>query len=272
MVLTEFAKVGAFVRRDFLTALTYKAGFVSDWISLFVTAFLFYFTGRLVDPAKLPSYGGSRATYLEFVLIGIVLGFFVQIALSRVASVMRQEQFGGTLEVLLMTPTAPFTVQLGSVMYDLLLIPIRLAVFAGIVAVTFGLNFKASGILPAAVYVVLTIPFVWGLGLVSAGLMMTLRRGGGVVTLGVGLLTLASGAYFPLSVLPAALRELAKANPLAIAIGGMRNALLGGSGWSGVPGDVALLMLIGAISLTLGTAVFRHGVRRERRLGTLGLY
>jgi ABC-2 type transport system permease protein len=268
----EVGKLGAFLRRDFRTALTYKVGFVSDWVGIIFSAFLFYFVGKLINPAVLPSYGGSRSTYMEFVVVGMTLTLFVQLALVRVSAVMRQEQFSGTLESLLMTPTAAFTVQLGSVLYDFIYIPIRIVLFYAVVVVAFGLDFDISGIGPSVAYLLAIVPFVWGLGLVSAGITMTFRQGGGVVALGVAFLTLGSGAYFPLAVLPELFQRLAKANPIAIAIDGMRNALLGGTGWTGVPRDMVLLIPLALASLVVGQLAFRQGVRRERKRGTLGLY
>ena len=271
-VALEFSKLGAFIRRDFLTSLTYKMAFISDWVALLSSAFLFYFTGKLVDTSKLPEYGGDQVTYMQFVVVGLALTMFVTIALNRVAAVMRQEQFAGTLESLLMTPTAPFTVQLGSVMYDLIFIPIRIALFTAVVGIAFGLGLEPSGIGPSLAYIAGVVPFVWGLGLISAGITMTVRRGGAVVTFGVAILSLGSGAYFPTTLLPAGLEKLMEINPLTIGINGMRDALLGGTGWSNVPGDLAILVPLGVAALVAGNLAFRIGVKRERKRGTLGLY
>jgi hypothetical protein len=72
---------------------------------------------------------------------------------------------------------------------------------------------------------------------------------------------------------PGALRQvLDVANPLAIAMNGMRRALLGGGPWAGIGHDLALLLPMAVLSLALGNAAFRLGVRRERQRGTLGLY
>ena len=74
---------------------------------------------------------------------------FVQFALDRVAIAVRGEQLMGTLESVLMTPTAPATIQLGSVSFDLLYIPLRTAIFLGGIALAFGLHYDRDGILPA---------------------------------------------------------------------------------------------------------------------------
>jgi ABC-2 type transport system permease protein len=268
----ELRKLPAFVRRDFIVAWSYRLPFVGDWVGLALQAFMFYFVGLMVDPAKLPSFGGTPTSYMEFVAVGIAISAFLTLALGRVAVGMQQEQFAGTLESLLMTPTSPATVQLGSVVYDLIYIPIRTAVFLVIIALAFGLDFYASGLVPALVVLLVFIPFVWGLGVASAGATLTFRRGSGIVGLASTVLVLFSGAFYPLDVLPDWVATIAQLNPITIAVDGMREPLLAGTGWEGVGRAVAILVPLSAVSLTLGVYAFRAALRRERRQGTLGLY
>jgi len=105
-LVVEVAKLPAFLRRDFLIALSYRVVFVSDLLGLLVQGVLFYFVGELVNPSTLPTYNGSPTSYLEFVLIGVAVGVFVQLGLSRVALSFREEQLQGTLESMLVTPSS----------------------------------------------------------------------------------------------------------------------------------------------------------------------
>jgi ABC-2 type transport system permease protein len=270
VVLGELGKLSAFVRRDFLTAWSYRLAFFTDVFNLMFQAVMFYFIGRMVNPTVLPTFGGEKSSYLEFVAVGIVLSAFVQLGVGRVASAMRREQMLGTLESLLLTPTSTATIQLGSVVYDLIYIPLRTAVFLVIIAAGFGLDFQTSGVLPAALVLLLFIPFVWGLGILSAGAVLTFRQGSGGVNFVVAILTLGSGAFFPLQLFPEGLRQVAEANPIALAIQGMREALLGGE----VPPGSTYALLAGsaAASLLIGALGFRLALRRESRRGTIGLY
>jgi ABC-2 type transport system permease protein len=268
----ELRKLPAFVRRDFLVAWSYRLPFVTDWIGLAFQALMFYFVGLMVDPSKLPTFGGEPTTYLAFVAVGIAISAFMTLALGRVSVGIQQEQLAGTLESLLMTPTSPATVQLGAVIYDLIYIPIRTAVFLVVIALAFGIDFYASGLFPALVVLVVFIPFVWGLGVASAGATLTFRRGSGVVGIAMTVLVLFSGAYYPLDLLPNWIATLAELNPITIAVDGMREPLLGGTGWDGVGRAVIILLPLAAVSLALGAVAFRAALRRERRQGTLGLY
>jgi len=270
--LGEAAKVTAFLRRDFLVAWSYRMSFFSEIAGMFVQAITFYFVGLMVNDSVLPTYGGENVTYMEFAAVGIAFGAFISVGLGQVATAVRQEQLMGTLESLLMTPTSPATIQAGSVAYPLLFLPLRTGVFLALIAFAFGLDFAPGGLAPAALVFLLFTPFVWGLGLLSAAGVMTFKRGTAGIGFGVALLVLTSGAYFPLELLPRFVELVAEFNPLAVAIGGVRDALLGNAGWHSLSAEVFLLVPMGAASLAAGVTAFRLAVRRERARGTIGLY
>ena len=68
------------------------------------------------------------------------------------------------------------------------------------------------------------------------------------------------------------MQTLAAYNPLAVAVEGLRDALLGGTGWAGVKEDVLKLVPMSILALVVGSLLFRLAMRREQRRGTLGLY
>jgi ABC-2 type transport system permease protein len=268
----EAGKLGAFLRRDWQVALSYRLASAFGVVSLVVQALLFALIGKLVDPGRLPVYGGTHATYAEFVAIGLVVGLVVALALERVATVVRQEQLQGTLEMLLVTPTALGTVQVGSAAFELFAVPIHALLLLGVLAVAFGLRLHVDGILPALVVLTALLPLVWGLGLAGAGAILTIRRGAGIVGLAATLMSVTAGAYFPLTVLPGWLEQIAAVNPLGLTLEGVRGALIGGTGWDGVGGRLAVLVPLSLAAMAVGVWVFRLAVERERRLGTLGMY
>ena len=268
----EARKVSAFMRRDLLVMLSYRTAFVGDLASIAVQAAIFGFVAKLVDPSHLPTYGGSHASYFEFVMIGVLITTVSGLLLQRVSSAVRQEQMVGTLEALLVTPTAPATVQVGSVAFDLVLVPIRMSILLLAVTLTFGLHYDGSGVLPAAALMAAFVPCIWGLGLIAAAAIVTFRRGAGVIGILMGFLGLASGAFFPLAVLPQWLQRLAEANPVAIVMEGTRDALIGGGDWGAVASDLVILMPLAACALFAGLMAFRAALAREHRNGTLGLY
>ena len=77
-----------------------------------------------------------------------------------------------------MTPTAPTTIQLGLVFYDLIYMPLRTAVFFAVLVLGLDVRFDAAGLLPATVVLLLFVPFVWGLGIILSAATITFKQGG----------------------------------------------------------------------------------------------
>jgi ABC-2 type transport system permease protein len=271
-VREDLAKIPAFLRRDLLILWSYRTAFFSDWVNILVQVMVFYFLSRIIPSDRLPEYGGRPTTYIQYVTVAIALTAFVSISLGRVTTAVTTEQNQGTLEALMMTPTASSTLQLGWVMYDLLYFPLRTAVFLTLMSVLLGVTLSPAGILPTVVMFIPFIPFVWGIGVISGALIMTVRRGRGLVGVAVVLITLTSGAYFPIQYLPGWLQQLAEFNPMTRVLNGAREALLGSPDWSVVWSVVPTLIPLAVVTIIIGVFAFRLALRRERRRGTLGLY
>jgi ABC-2 type transport system permease protein len=272
VLVAEARKVPAFMRRDLLVMLSYRAAFAGDLFYIAVQAIMFGFVAELIDDSKLPSYGGIQASYFDFVMIGVIITTVCTVLLQRVATAVRQEQMIGTLEALLVTPTSATTVQVGSVAFDLVFVPIRMALLLAAVAITLGLGYELSGVLPSLVLLAGLVPFVWGLGLITAAAIVTFRRGTGPLGVIMSVLGLASGAFFPLTLLPDWIQTLAEANPVAIAMEGTREALIGGAGWDAIGSELIVLVVMSGAALFAGIMAFRAALAREHRRGTLGLY
>lgn len=267
----EIRKLGAFMRREWLVASSDRLAHVSDVAAVAVGVVMFAFVGRMVNPAVLPVIGGERTTYLEFAAVGIVLGAFIQVSMARVARAIEDEQSRGTLESLLSTPTATSTIFLGSVIYDFVYVPLRTSLFLVVMVLMFGLDYRLEGALPAAVYLCAFLPFVWGLGMVSAAITLTFRRGSGLFTIAVTMFTVGAGIYFPLAVLPESAAAAAPFNPIWIAATGMREAFLTGS-WGSLDPKILALPAFSLLTLSLGLLAIRLALRREREQGSLALY
>lgn len=268
-LLAEARKLPAFFRRDLLTALSYRTAFVLDWMNLIVQLVLFSLIGALVDPATLEGSGSS--SYVEFTAVGIAMAGFMQLALGRAASSVREEQLMGTLESVLLTPTSPITFTLGSVVYDLIYVPIRTVIFLTLASVFYDLGFTAAGIAGVMVILISFIPFVWGLGMIGAGATLTIRRASVVAGLAGLALTLGSSTYFPVSVLPDWARPIAETNPLTVSLDAARQVLAGG-GWDPAWAAVRPVLPLAAITMIAGVIVLRIAIGRERAKGTLGQY
>ncbi|HEX6399512.1 MAG TPA: ABC transporter permease [Actinomycetota bacterium] len=269
--MQDVRKLPAFFRRDFLTLWSYRLGFFSDWVNLALQVLILSFVGRLVAVDRLPTFGSVRPTYVEFAAVGIAVSSLLQANLARVTSAIRGEQLMGTLEFLFLTPTAPVTVLLGSVVYDMVYVPLRTFLLLILLTVFLDVRFSLAALPSVAVVLLAFLPFLWGVSWISAAGVLTFRRGSGIAGLGGALLVLTSGSYFPVTLLPSWLQAIARVNPITLAVDATREALLGGSTVGGVA-DAITILPVALAALGLGVIALRLALRRERRRGTLGLY
>ena len=272
-VAGELRKLPAFARRDLQIKLSYRTAFLGDAVSLLMASVLFYFIGKLVDPDLIPPVAGDQENpYIAFVAVGIALSAFLALALGRLVTAVEREHLIGTLESLLVTPTTFSTLQLGSVAYDIVYVPLRTGLFLFLVSILYGVDLTLSGVPAALLLLLVFIPFVWGIGVMLGAFVLTFRRGAGLTGFVATVLSFLSGAYFPVDLLPSWLGPLVAINPVAIAMRDLRRALLQGATVGDVAGSAGIIALSAAATLAVGLLLFRSAVARERRKGTIGMY
>lgn len=142
-----------------------------------------------------------------------------------------------------------------------------------------GVPLHVAGVRPVyfAVVFVLGIGACIGAGLFMAGIMLVAaRNAGGYAEALAGLFYLASGALFPIDVLPRWLQGASLALPFTYWIEGLKRTLLNGSASLRLSalGDPALLwrLTLGtAVTLVLGAAAFRLAEHVARQRGLLDM-
>ncbi len=122
------------------------------------------------------------------------------------------------------------------------------------------------------VLLVFFMPFVWGLGILAAAITLTFRRGAGIVGLAIGALTLVSGLYFPLTLLPNWLETDLGGEPARDRGDRPARRAARRHGLELDRNDILILTPLSIASILVGTIAFKLALTRERRLGTLGAY
>jgi ABC-2 type transport system permease protein len=118
-----------------------------------------------------------------------------------------------------------------------------------------------------ALLAIASISFI-GVGMMTAVLpLVSPEKGTQLGFVAQGLMLVVSGVYYPVSVLPDWMQWVAKISPATYALRGDRASILAGAGlaWH----DVWPLLVIGAVSIPLGLAVFKAGERYAKQRGKL---
>ncbi|MGQ9688540.1 MAG: ABC transporter permease [Desulfobaccales bacterium] len=266
-------KIAAFVVRDFLWDLSYPLNFFWRAGSIIFNLITFYFLGFLVAGATagyLSHYGDGR--YFPFVLVGLALTGFQNVALTSISFAIQYGMYTGTLEAMLVTPTSLSTIVFASVLYQFVSALLSIVLYMVFGAMLFDFSLVQANFGAAAVMLFLTLLAHLPLGIFSASFLLIFKRGDPITSLLGHLSALLAGVYFPLTVLPGWLQTLAFFLPFTHALEGLRQAMLNGRGLLELIFQVTVLGLFAAILLPLSLWVFSSAIHQAKRLGTLSQF
>jgi len=205
-----------------------------------------------------------------YLLVGALLWAYLSIVFVEISFSVMWERWEGTIEYTFMAPVRRLTHLLGICAFALGYGLVRSLAVLVISLALFHLDLRGADLgAAAAVLAVSTLPLV-GLGIVASVLPLLSPERGEQMTVALqGVLLLASGVYYPVSVLPAPLWLVAHVSPLTYTLDGIRASLIQGRGLASIAGDLVALAVMGAALVPLGLAAFAWAERRAKRLGLL---
>lgn len=270
--MRPLALIGAFVRRDFATARSYRFQLILELLQIAFSLILFFYLARVIDGQAFTRAADLDSGYFAFTVIGLVVLEIVQVGLISLAETLRRDQTTGTLEALFAAPASPAMVALGSTAYDMLRAVIVGAVTLGGAVALFGLALElesGSDVLALILAVPATVVLCVAAGVALAAFTLLFQQTTALLSFATTAVALLAGVYFPTSVLPAGLEQVADALPFTWSLDVLRGALLGGE----VPAvELGLLVGVSAAAVPAALLAFTIALRRARRAGTLAQY
>ncbi len=262
----------AFIKKDFLQDISYKAGFVLKLVTILFPASIFYFLGDVFEgsvSAFLKPYGGA---YFPFVLIGVALLDYHTLSLQVFSNSIRESQMMGTLEIMLLTPPRLSAVIVYSSLWGYIFTSFRFVFYLLAGVFLFGLDLGEANFLAAFLVLLISILCFAGLGIMVASVIMLLKEASSASLLLGSVSLLLGGVAYPIEVLPEWLGKLAFLLPLTHSLQAMRGALLQGQPFLQLLPDVSMLVAFSLVFFPLGLFMFHFSVRRTKVTGTLGHY
>lgn len=260
-------KLHAVLRRDVLTAVRHRSGFVITLIGVLTELAAFYYLSSAIGPGFRP----NGVAYFPFLLVGTGLYTFFVMSTQAFLNVVQEAQQTGTLEVLMTTSTAPAElVVLSSISaFGASFANLLVYVVAGVAIFRAAIQ---ADVWSCMVVVALSLAIALSLGIFAAAIQVAFQKGSALLWLLGSGLWLLSGTMFPVQSLPHGLGMLARAVPFTYAIEGLRQALLEGRSVSDMSGTLVILAMFGAILLPSALASLSLSLRRARQFGTLSFY
>jgi ABC-2 type transport system permease protein len=203
-------------------------------------------------------------------LIGAVIWSYLGLIFEVVTETVAWERWEGTIEYTFMAPISRTSHLLGMGAFAVVYGVLRTALLFGVVAAFLSVSFQNAQFTSAAlVLLVSSVSFI-GIGMMTAVLpLISPEKGTQLGFIAQGLLLVVSGVYYPVTVLPSWMQWISVVSPATYTLEGCRKAILDGASVSQVWPDIWPLLVIGAIAVPLGLAVFRRGERYAKQHGRL---
>lgn len=261
-------KLAVILGRDTLTAVRYRSASGTYVAGMLAELAAFYYLARAVGPGFRP----DGVEYFPFLLLGTGLyGFFVAGVASFVNSI-HDAQLTGTMEVLMTTSTPEPELVFLTAVSAFFSRTLHLAFYLVVGVVVFRVELARPNILGALAVFALSMVIAMAAGIAIAAVQVAIQRGSGIVWLLSSLLWLLTGTTFPISALPAPLRQLAELIPITYSLDGLRLALLRGADWTGLSRPLAILAGYALVLLPFSVWLFGRALRYARREGSLSYY
>ena len=210
----------------------------------------------------------NRATIV--LLVGAVIWSYLGLIFEVVTETVAWERWEGTIEYTFMAPLSRPAHLLGMGAFAVVYGVLRTILLFGSVAVFLDISFDEPDFLAATLVIAVSSFSFIGIGMMTAVLpLISPEKGTQLGFIAQGLLLVVSGVYYDVSVLPQWMQWLSVVSPATYTLEGARSAILDGAGPAEVWDDIWPLLVIGAVAIPGGLAVFRRGERFAKQHGRL---
>ena len=247
-------------RRYFLWDVAFFVWTVANTLTVVFIAEGFEATGGSIDV--------DRAT--TYLLVGAVLWAYLGIIFEFLTETVAWERWEGTIEYTSMAPLRRSAHLAGMGVFAVLYGLVRAVLLFVVVAAFFDLELPSVDPVAALVVVLVASISFTGIGMMTAVLpLISPEKGAQLGFVAQGILLVVSGVYYPVEVLPGWMQALATISPATYALDGTRAAILDGAGIADLGGELLALVVIGAVAVPAGLALFGAGERYAKRHGKL---
>jgi len=250
---------------------TYKFAMVFNYAQMIMNLFLFVLFARMFGArmlAVLEPYGGD---YISYILIGSIGWGYIWSAMGAASGSIQQEMMRGTFEPIFLTPTSPFVIVFAYTIWGILMGTFSMITFLTLGVVVFDVELTGN-IFLAILIMGLSVLMMVGFGLTVAGLNVFLKQIGSFVSVVQAVSLFLCGVYFPIEVLPEIIQPLSKALPFYYSITALRMALSDTVSIPAIMSYLWILLILAVAAMISGVFLFKKGLNRARREGTLAYY
>lgn len=273
---SKFRAFLAVVRREWTIYVRYPSWVIALLIWPVLFPLVYIFNGKAfagpdqTGVAVFASFAGTT-DYIGFIALGSLLYMWINWVLWSFGAFLRNEQVRGTLESNWLSPMPRILLLAGAGVTSCIQQSFILAISLLEFYLILGIKIVGNPLDVLLVFI-LTVPTIYGLGLLFASLVIWAKEVNVMVFLVRGVIMIFCGISFPLAVMPDWMQIVAKFIPMTYAIRAFRISYLTNQGFDAIKGDLIILGVFGVILLILGFIAFQWTETLVRKKGTLGVY
>jgi ABC-type polysaccharide/polyol phosphate export permease len=254
-------------RRDWLTFASYRTQLISMVLGLFTTLTIYHFISKLVRVTAFP----TPQDYFAFLVVGMVI-FQVLQSTMGVAGALRGELVAGTFERLLLSPFGAVRAVISMMVFPFVMSLVSSIILLALAATIFGVPLTWSTAWLALPLTVLGTGIFTSFGMLFAATTLVFKRAAGGLGFVVTLITLTSGVYFPIALLPGWMQWFSEIQPFTAAVDLLRNVLVGRPldepAWLEISKMAGFLVVM----VPLGVIALQASLRFAQKRGTIVEY
>jgi ABC-2 type transport system permease protein len=262
----------AVVRKDWKQYWRYPLNAVSTVFQPVIWLAPVYFMGKAFSidgqAVGFAQYSGT-ADYMSFLIIGAILGNFVNAVFWGMGYALKNDMDSGVMESNWLTPIPRLLILIGRSVTNLFVTAVTSLGMLIICRLVFGFH-PTGDVLKAVMAIVPMLIGLYGFGFAFAGLVLLLREANSLVDTSSWIVQVFSGADFPVTILPKWLLPISLLIPLTYGLDAARGLLLKTNTILSIGAEVILLIVFMFVMLWFGSWIFYRVERRVRTLGTLG--
>lgn len=255
----------AIVRRDVQIFLSYRTAFITQLLGAFFSLTLFYYLSRMVQVRQFD----SADAYYAFAVVGLIVLQLLNSTMQGPPGSLRSEMVAGTFERIVLSPLGPVRAMAAMLVFPFvsaLVMGVAMLVFASAV---FNLHVRwetVSLVVPAGVLGALSFaPF----GLLLMAMVLVIKQSATGTTWIIAGISLISGLYFPVTLLPDWIQWASHVQPFTAAADVLRNVLVGTPLPDPLWLDLTKLIVFPLMLIPLASAAVNAAVRYGQRRGTI---
>lgn len=262
----------AIVRKDWKQYWRYPLNAVSTIFQPVIWLAPVYFMGKAFSvngqALGFAQYSGT-ADYMSFLILGAVLGNFVNAVFWGMGYALKNDMDSGVMESNWLTPIPRLLILIGRSVTNLFVTGVTSLAMILLCKLVFGFN-PTGDVLKAVGAIIPMLIGLYGFGFAFAGLVLILREANTLVDTSSFIVQVFSGADFPVTILPKWLLPISLLIPLTYGLDAARGLLLKTNTLLSIGTEIVVLIVFMFVMLWLGSWIFYRIERRVRSLGTLG--